>query len=173
MTKSKQVDKPLNPVKIANEIPVDTNTKGIWTQFSFADFVLLSRSLTCDIFWMKTLKSANKELKGMMKTVKLQDIDNLQDVMIDMMDISSEIQESLGRSYCVPDDIDEDDLLGEIDALEADIGRETECEDVPSYLQSNNEPDLNEQFNLPSAPSGYAVPTGRVNNELHCSPLNP
>ena len=54
----------------------------------------------------------------------------------------------------------------EIDALEADIGRETECEDVPSYLQSNNEPDLNEQFNLPSAPSGYAVPTGRVNNEV-------
>ena len=28
------------------------------------------------------------------------------------MDVSSEIQESLGRSYNVPDDIDEDDLMG-------------------------------------------------------------
>lgn len=28
------------------------------------------------------------------------------------MDVSNEIQESLGRSYSVPDDIDEDELLG-------------------------------------------------------------
>ncbi|KAG7554125.1 Snf7 family [Arabidopsis suecica] len=61
---------------------------------------------------MTALKSANKELKGMMKTVKIQDIDNLQDDMMDLMDESSEIQETLGRSYNVPDDIDEDDLLG-------------------------------------------------------------
>lgn len=32
--------------------------------------------------------------------------------MMDLMDVSSEIQESLGRSYNVPDDIDEDDLMG-------------------------------------------------------------
>lgn len=31
---------------------------------------------------------------------------------MDLMDISSEIQESLGRSYSVPDDIDEEDLMG-------------------------------------------------------------
>ncbi|XP_039024768.1 vacuolar protein sorting-associated protein 60.1-like isoform X1 [Hibiscus syriacus] len=58
---------------------------------------------------MSALKSANKELKGMMKTVKIQDIDNLQDEMMDMMDMSNEIQETLGRSYNVPDDIDEDE----------------------------------------------------------------
>ncbi|MFS8022486.1 putative Snf7 family protein [Helianthus anomalus] len=75
---------------------------------------------------MSALKSANKELKGMIKTVKIQDIDNLQDEMMDMMDIDNEIQESLGRSYGVPDDIDEDELLGELDALEADMGQETE-----------------------------------------------
>ncbi|KAJ0771316.1 putative Snf7 family protein [Helianthus annuus] len=114
---------------------------------------------------MSALKSANKELKGMMKTVKIQDIDNLQDEMMDMMDISNEIQESLGRSYSVPDDIDEDELLGELDALEADMGQETEGEGVPSYLQPDNEPDLSEELNLPSAPSGQAVPAGRVNNQ--------
>lgn len=114
---------------------------------------------------MSALKSANKELKGMMKTVKIQDIDSLQDEMMDMMDISNEIQESLGRSYSVPDDIDEDELMGELDALEADMGQETEGEGVPSYLQPDNEPDLNEELNLPSAPSGNAVPAGRVNNQ--------
>lgn len=28
------------------------------------------------------------------------------------MDVSNEIQESLGRSYSVPDDIDEEELMG-------------------------------------------------------------
>lgn len=36
----------------------------------------------------------------------------MQDEMMDLMDMSNEIQESLGRSYNVPDDIDEDDLMG-------------------------------------------------------------
>ncbi|KAK6135949.1 hypothetical protein DH2020_030287 [Rehmannia glutinosa] len=109
---------------------------------------------------MSALKSANKELKGMMKTVKIQDIDNLQDEMLDLMDVSNEIQESLGRSYNVPDDIDEDDLMGELDALEADMGFETEGDGVPSYLQPDKESDLDAELNLPSAPSG---PAGRAN----------
>ena len=31
---------------------------------------------------------------------------------IDVMDVSSEIQGTLGRSYNVPDDIDEEELMG-------------------------------------------------------------
>ncbi|KAK8579744.1 hypothetical protein V6N13_075257 [Hibiscus sabdariffa] len=111
---------------------------------------------------MSALKSANKELKGMMKTVKIQDIDNLQDEMMDMMDMSNEIQETLGRSYNVPDDIDEDELMGELDALEADMG--TEADGVPSYLQPDKEElDLDAELNLPSAPSGNAAAAGRAN----------
>ncbi|KAI9124412.1 hypothetical protein K1719_004334 [Acacia pycnantha] len=113
---------------------------------------------------MSALKSANKELKGMMKTVKIQDIDNLQDEMMDLMDVSNEIQETLGRSYSVPDDIDEDDLMGELDALEADMGNETEMDGVPSYLQPDKEPDVESELNLPSAPTGHtAAQPGRSN----------
>jgi charged multivesicular body protein 5 len=103
---------------------------------------------------MTAMKAANKELKGMMKTVKLEDIDvssilpsyrvsscfqyshlahiftllysfsfaseyllscdvqSMQDEMMDLMDVSNEIQETLGRSYNVPDDIDEEELMG-------------------------------------------------------------
>lgn len=112
---------------------------------------------------MSALKSANKELKGMMKTVKIQDIDNLQDEMLDLMDVSNEIQETLGRSYNVPDDIDEEELMGELDALEADMGMETEGEGVPAYLQPDKEPDLEEELNLPPAPTGpAAAPAGRA-----------
>lgn len=116
---------------------------------------------------MTALKSANKELKGMMKTVKIQDIDNLQDEMMDLMDVSNEIQESLGRSYNVPDDIDEDELMGELDALEADMGFETESDGVPSYLQPDKESDLDSELNLPSAPTGGAPrPNAQTEDEL-------
>ncbi|GFS41496.1 SNF7 family protein [Actinidia rufa] len=139
---------------------------------------------------MSALKSANKELKGMMKTVKIQEIDSLQDEMMDLMDVSNEIQESLGRNYNVPDDIDEEDLMGaqkcelslseqnnqepqkhlllawhprELDALEADMGFEIEGDGVPAYLQPDKEPDLED---LPTAPSGHAaVPAGRAGNQ--------
>nr|XP_043617359.1 vacuolar protein sorting-associated protein 60.2-like [Erigeron canadensis] len=114
---------------------------------------------------MSALKSANKELKGMMKAVKIQEIDNLQDDMADLMDVSNEIQESLGRNYNVPDDIDEEDLMGELDALEADMGLETESEGVPSYLQPDNVTDFNDELNLPSAPSGHALPARKVSNQ--------
>ncbi|KAK1263327.1 hypothetical protein QJS04_geneDACA008601 [Acorus gramineus] len=109
---------------------------------------------------MTALKSANKELKGMMKTVKIQEIDSMQDEMMDLMDVSNEIQETLGRSYNVPDDIDDEELMGELDALEADMGTETDIDSVPSYLQP--EPDLDSELNLPAAPTGHAAP-GRQN----------
>ncbi|KAJ3708835.1 hypothetical protein LUZ61_012540 [Rhynchospora tenuis] len=103
---------------------------------------------------MSAMKSANKELKGMMKTVRIEDIDSMQDEMMDLMDVSNEIQESLGRSYNVPDDIDEEDLMGELDALEEDMG--TEADAVPSYLQPDKESDLEPDLNLPTAPIGQA-----------------
>lgn len=111
---------------------------------------------------MSALKSANKELKGMMKSVKIEDIDSLQDGMMDMMDMSNEIQESLGRSYNVPDDIDEEELMGELDALEADMGTEAESDSVPSYLQPDKESDLDADHDLPSAPT--AVRTSNRQN---------
>ncbi|WVZ71869.1 hypothetical protein U9M48_020401 [Paspalum notatum var. saurae] len=106
---------------------------------------------------MNAMKAANKELKGMMKTVKIDDIDNMQDEMTDLMDVSNEIQETLGRSYNIPDDVDEEELMGELDALESDM--EFESAAVPSYLQP--ESDFDADLNLPAAPTRpAAVPAG-------------
>jgi (2Fe-2S) ferredoxin len=43
------------------------------------------------------------------------------------MDLTEEEQKQVHqeRSYSMPDDIDEDELMGELDALEADMGSET------------------------------------------------
>jgi charged multivesicular body protein 5 len=57
--------------------------------------------------------------------------------------------------------------LAELDALEADMGMETEADGVPSYLQPDREPDLDDELNLPSAPIGQAaVPGGRSNAQV-------
>ena len=45
----------------------------------------------------------------------------------------------------------------ELDALEADMGLETESDGVPSYLQPDRESDLDSELNLPSAPTGQAA----------------
>ena len=37
-------------------------------------------------------------------------LQNLQDEMEDMLELAGEVQETLGRAYGLPDDVDEDDL---------------------------------------------------------------
>ena len=67
-----------------------------------------------------------------------------------VQDMNEEIQEVMGRSFACPDDIDEDELMGELDALEADLAFEVEKPTetgVPSYL---------EDIELPDVPSGQA-----------------
>uniref|UniRef100_A0A0D6QXA0 Charged multivesicular body protein 5 n=1 Tax=Araucaria cunninghamii TaxID=56994 RepID=A0A0D6QXA0_ARACU len=112
---------------------------------------------------VSAMKAANKELKGSLKTMKIDDIDNMQDEMMELMDVSSEIQESLGRSYSVPDDIDEEELMGELDALEADMGSETTADSMPSYLQPDKDSDLDAELHLPSAPSGQTSGAAQAN----------
>ncbi|CAO3668945.1 unnamed protein product [Umbelopsis vinacea] len=83
------------------------------------------------------MQQANKEMKKQYKNVNLDKLDALQDEMEDLMEQANEVQESLGRSYNLPDDIDEADLEAELDALGDDLNFEEE--DVPSYLQEGVE----------------------------------
>ena len=41
--------------------------------------------------------------------------------MADLMDAQAEIQEVMGQTFATPDGLDEDELLGELDALDAEI----------------------------------------------------
>ena len=42
----------------------------------------------------------------------------MNDEMFDMMDMAREINEAMGRSYDVPENVDESDLMAELDGLE-------------------------------------------------------
>ncbi|KAJ2956778.1 hypothetical protein NQZ79_g7444 [Umbelopsis isabellina] len=83
------------------------------------------------------MQQANKEMKKQYKNVNIDKLDALQDEMEDLMEQANEVQESLGRSYNLPDDVDEADLEAELDALGDDLNFEEE--EVPSYLQDDVE----------------------------------
>ncbi|KAJ1973734.1 Vacuolar protein-sorting-associated protein 60, partial [Dimargaris xerosporica] len=85
----------------------------------------------------EAMKESNKALKKQYKDVDIDKIEDMQDELADLMDQANEIQESIARSYSVPDDLDEADLDAELDALGDELTFESS--DIPSYLQATDE----------------------------------
>ncbi|KAG0230850.1 hypothetical protein BGW42_000640 [Actinomortierella wolfii] len=78
------------------------------------------------------MRVANQTMKQQYKKVDIDKIEQMQDEMQDIMDQANEIQETLGRSYGIPEEIDEDELEAELDALGDELYEE---EEEPSYLE--------------------------------------
>ncbi|CAG8793810.1 13132_t:CDS:2, partial [Acaulospora morrowiae] len=64
---------------------------------------------------------------------------SIQDDMEDLLEQANQIQDSLGRTYGLPEDIDEEELEAELDALGDELSLE---EEEPSYLQETPMSDL-------------------------------
>lgn len=70
------------------------------------------------------MKSTNKTLKQQYGKIDIDKIERMQDEMQDLMEMGNDIQESMSRSYDVPEDVDEAELDAELEAL----GEEVEFE---------------------------------------------
>ncbi|KAK9845964.1 hypothetical protein WJX81_007037 [Elliptochloris bilobata] len=116
-------------------------------QFNMDQTAFTLESIKDSVQTVQAMKAANVELKQAFKKgeLNIDSIEKLQDEMADMHDMHSELQEVMGQSFGVPEDIDEDELMGELDALEDELAMEAErpagAGAVPAYLQ---EPDLPE-----------------------------
>eukprot|EP00775_Hariotina_reticulata_P007837 gene7837-8034_t len=122
-------------------------------QFNMEQTRFTVESIQDTVQTVQALKAASSQMKGAMKANKELDlnfIDNLQEELADMSDLTNEINEMMGQSYAIPDDVDETDLMAELDALEGDLALEEAVGSGPSYLQ---EPELPE---LPAAPNQAA-----------------
>ena len=98
-----------------------------------AQFSLESAAVT--VATVGAMKEANDKLRTKMKELDIDDVDDLQDEFAELMEDMDDINETLGRSYGVPDDISEGDLEAELDLLEDEL-EDTVEEGTPSYLQS-------------------------------------
>ncbi|RHZ78207.1 hypothetical protein Glove_166g217 [Diversispora epigaea] len=110
------------------------------------------------------MQLANKELQKQYKKIDINKIESIQDDMEDLLEQANDIQETLGRTYGVPDDIDEEELEAELDALGDELNFEEEEE--PSYLQETSDVPLGEleggaeklnEYGLPETPMKNAA----------------
>lgn len=84
------------------------------------------------------MKQTNKDLKKQYGKINIDKIEDLQDEMADLLDISAEIQETMSRNYNVPDDVSESELDAELEALGEELEFEAaEGDAVPSYLEES------------------------------------
>eukprot|EP00192_Tetraselmis_astigmatica_P019413 CAMPEP_0117661812 /NCGR_PEP_ID=MMETSP0804-20121206/7733_1 /TAXON_ID=1074897 /ORGANISM="Tetraselmis astigmatica, Strain CCMP880" /LENGTH=215 /DNA_ID=CAMNT_0005468697 /DNA_START=221 /DNA_END=868 /DNA_ORIENTATION=+ len=122
-------------------------------QFNLENAAFTTQSIQDSVTQVQAMQGANQALKKAFKAkeLDLNAIEKLQDEMADMMDITNEINETLGQSYGVPDEIDEEELMGELDLLEEELAKEPAQGEMPSYLQ---EPDLPE---IPNSESAHAM----------------
>ncbi|KAJ8145391.1 hypothetical protein OXX80_001736 [Metschnikowia pulcherrima] len=97
------------------------------------------------VITMDAMKSANKALKSQYGKIDIDKIEQLQDEMLDLIDKSNELQESLSMSYDAPDDISESELDAELDALGDEMDFESQMNEsglgTPSYLAADSAPD--------------------------------
>jgi charged multivesicular body protein 5 len=133
-------------------------------QFNMEQTRFAVESVQDTVQTVQALKGAAKEMRGAMKANKELDlafIDKLQDELADMADVTAEVNEALGQSFAVPEDVDEADLMAELDALDAEMAAEPAVGEggVPSYLQ---EPaDLPELPSAPQAAMGEEEPVAQ------------
>jgi charged multivesicular body protein 5 len=88
------------------------------------------------------MKTTTKELKKQYGKINIDKIEKLQDEMADLMEMGNDIQESISRSYDVPEEVDEAELDAELEALGEDVEFEGigESSGMPSYMLDDAAP---------------------------------
>ncbi|MCJ1391107.1 hypothetical protein MMC18_003969 [Xylographa bjoerkii] len=85
------------------------------------------------------MKTTNKTLKQQYGKINIDKIERMQDEMADLMEVGNEIQESLGRAYDVPEDVDEAELDAELEALgdeaEFEMGGAVGESELPAFMR--------------------------------------
>ncbi|KAH9482780.1 Vacuolar protein sorting-associated protein 60.2 [Psilocybe cubensis] len=101
--------------------------------FNMESAALATENLRNTMATVDAMQIANKEMRKQYGKIDVDKIENMHYDMEDLLEQANEIQETLGRSYAVPDEIDEADLEAELDALALE-----EEEEGPSYLADLN-----------------------------------
>lgn len=82
------------------------------------------------------MKDASKQMKTEFKKMNLNDIEDTVDDLADYMEDMNEVNEMLGRSYAVGDEIDEADLDAELACLDDELAELDALDEEPSSVPS-------------------------------------
>ncbi|SCZ97789.1 BZ3500_MvSof-1268-A1-R1_Chr7-3g09590 [Microbotryum saponariae] len=103
--------------------------------FNMEQASLTTENLRNTMATVDAMKTANKQLRKEYGKLDVDKIEQMHFEMEDLIEQANEVQESMSRTYGVPDEVDEADLEAELDALGDDFEEE---EAIPSYLQPSN-----------------------------------
>ena len=83
------------------------------------------------------MKTTNKTLKQQYGKIDIDKIERMQDEMAELMEVGNEIQESLGRAYDIPEEVDEAELDVELEALGEEVDFEGNFgeSELPSFMR--------------------------------------
>ncbi|KAJ2385705.1 Vacuolar protein-sorting-associated protein 60, partial [Coemansia sp. RSA 2559] len=127
----------------------DQRDQLIQQSFNMESAMFATENIKNTMSTMQAMQDSNKQMKKQYKNVDIDKIYDMQDEMAELLEQANEVQELMGRSYNLPEDLDEQDLEAELDALGDDLVFEEN--DVPSYL-NDAEPEMPDL--LPDAPDG-------------------
>ena len=115
-------------------------------------------SLKNTVETVSAMKAGHDQMKREFKAVNIGKIEDLQDDMADLMLDAEEVNEVMGRAFGIPDELGEEDLDAELDALgdEFDVGEE---EEVPDYLKATDMPAAPTAAPAVAAPAAAAKPS--------------
>jgi len=117
--------------------------------FNMESAALATENLRNTMATVDAMKVANKEIRKQYGKIDVDQIENMHYDMEELLEQANEIQETLGRSYAVPDEIDEADLEAELEALQNE-----EVDEEPAYLADlNKEPDFIDEPPIESSKS--------------------
>ena len=90
------------------------------TQFNVDNVQFTTEQIQTAIDTTTTMKEALGVQKGLMKNVKLDEMQDLADDMADMAEETSEIQEILSENYAL-DGFNEEEVMNELNELDEDV----------------------------------------------------
>ncbi|GAA5915499.1 uncharacterized protein JCM6883_004833 [Sporobolomyces salmoneus] len=108
--------------------------------FNMEQASITTENLRNTMATVDAMKTANKELKKQYGKLDVDKIEQMHYDMEDLIEQANEVQESMSRTYGVPDEVDEADLEAELDALGDDFAEEEQG--IPSYLREDASTEL-------------------------------
>lgn len=86
------------------------------------------------------MKSGTKELKKQLNKVDLDKVEDFQEELKDLMEMTEDVQQALSKNYDVPDDIDDDELNAQLEILGDEIIQDNDASYIDHILQPSSGP---------------------------------
>eukprot|EP00339_Tiarina_fusa_P027723 CAMPEP_0117031090 /NCGR_PEP_ID=MMETSP0472-20121206/22388_1 /TAXON_ID=693140 ORGANISM="Tiarina fusus, Strain LIS" /NCGR_SAMPLE_ID=MMETSP0472 /ASSEMBLY_ACC=CAM_ASM_000603 /LENGTH=144 /DNA_ID=CAMNT_0004739347 /DNA_START=223 /DNA_END=657 /DNA_ORIENTATION=- len=110
------------------------------TVFNMEQASFTTESLNDTVVMVEAMKHANVTMKQQFKKINIDNVEDLYDDMAELMEENDMIQEAMSRSFSTPEDLDENELEAELDALGDELLMGEDEEQLPSYLMESSVP---------------------------------